>query len=475
MANEYLQYNAAAEVLYSVVSSAPPGVLQYQAAVELLLTPPSLDVISVYGVGVEVLFRYVDQRLSLKLLDASGLGSVYAPKLSQTGVAVSGPEINPYRPTIPEELWDFSPMLARYLREQAEILRRQHNLIQAGDTTFPWELLTSFSDSQIYNLGAIGRFYHPDYGVIVARYVQFTDWAVGAAAVGPVGRVRQGDSQEWVVTNDLEISTNELVVGVAFLQATPSQGSYGWAVFNGVNPLTMQGLGVPASPSQPYTWQAAGLVKAGGIGTVVGTRKSTRNDSFIRPGEFYVAAGGLSSESIIQLVQAQLDSIADSSILLADRVSDLESDMASEQSLSLAFANSILELTNRLTKEEQTRSAAIDSLYELLEGGAITQAELDASILALTIQFDSQIAMLSGTVQVAQSRADAAYSLASAIDSAGILNSISGLTLGLAAATNRILTLENQPAGGKIIPVVTGDIPPVLVYDEDGSLVYAEI
>ncbi|MEE4110773.1 MAG: collagen-like protein [Halieaceae bacterium] len=40
---------------------------------------------------------------------------------------------------------------------------------------------------------------------------------------------------------------------------------------------------------------------------------------------------------------------------------------------------------------------------------------------------------------------------------------------------NRAVTEEDLPGGGGVLPVVTGEVPPVFVYADDGSLIYTEI
>jgi hypothetical protein len=40
---------------------------------------------------------------------------------------------------------------------------------------------------------------------------------------------------------------------------------------------------------------------------------------------------------------------------------------------------------------------------------------------------------------------------------------------------NRAVTAEDLPGAGGVLPVVTGEVPPVFVYADDGSLIYTEI
>lgn len=144
-------------------------------------------------------------------------------------------ETNPFRPDLPESITGISPDLYDFLRELAETLREQHNLTQAGDTTFSWEVLTQVDLKRRYNVGSLGRFYHPTYGVIHARYCRIsgmrnTEW-LGA----PVGIRTDGDPLKWAVTNDFTKSTPDLVVGLGGWYVLPPDDSYGWVIVNGVN------------------------------------------------------------------------------------------------------------------------------------------------------------------------------------------------------------------------------------------------
>src|SRR3546814_7546433 len=83
--------------------------------------------------------------------------------------------------------------------DQQRILREQHNLAQAGDSTFHWGVLTEVSATPLYNLGSIGRFYHDEFGISIARYCKFTSFEKTIAKATPVGlntRLNQHRSEE---------------------------------------------------------------------------------------------------------------------------------------------------------------------------------------------------------------------------------------------------------------------------------------
>jgi hypothetical protein len=376
----------------------------------------------------------------LTLVD--GRRVTYTISFKQTGITKKLPELNPYRPTIPTEIWNQNEILGRFLREQTEILRQQHNKTQAGDSTFPWELLTRNSDLKQYNLGSLGRFFHPLYGVIHARYVKFSTWVDTPAPTTPVGLLAGAESQDWVVTNDFSLSRSDLVLGVVFVQNVPALGTFGWVVTEGANPLAVQALGIPARVNEPYTWAGDGFLQAGGVGTVVGTRRPNRDNPLIAAGEFYIDVKGLSDDSILAIVQPFLDEAAGGVVAAAGKIIQLELEMDQEQAATANFTVLISTLTNRLTNEEQTRSEEIDRIDGLLSGGAVTQAQLTSAIAGVTIAYGVADAALSLRIDTAQARADSAYAIAAAIDSDGIATAISGLTGGLTDANSRIQAIE---------------------------------
>lgn len=144
-------------------------------------------------------------------------------------------ETNPYRPDLPEDLRGISPNLYDFLRETAETLREQHNLTQAGDSTFSWEILTEVDLKPRYNVGSLGRFYHPNYGVIHARYCRISEFKSTEWLGAPVGLRVDGDPLKWSVTNDMSKSNPDLVVGLGGWFVLPPADSCGWVIVNGVN------------------------------------------------------------------------------------------------------------------------------------------------------------------------------------------------------------------------------------------------
>jgi len=98
----------------------------------------------------------IHQRIFLNYLEGGEIYGVHSYDLALATGPI--PEHNPYRPTIPESLIGLGEDYYDYAKENQEILREQHNITQAGDTTFPYQLFIGTHDDQHYRLGAIGRF-----------------------------------------------------------------------------------------------------------------------------------------------------------------------------------------------------------------------------------------------------------------------------------------------------------------------------
>lgn len=146
-----------------------------------------------------------------------------------------GVEINPYRPDVPDEFRDLSVPLYEYLSEQASTLRRQHNITQAGDSTFNWEILTEHYDQQDYSLGSLGKFTHPTLGIFLARFVKFVNWDSALPSGSPCGRLTSPIDNLWHVTNQLIYSSGDLVVGLAGPYENDLESKFGWIIVDGVN------------------------------------------------------------------------------------------------------------------------------------------------------------------------------------------------------------------------------------------------
>lgn len=139
-------------------------------------------------------------------------------------------ESNPYQnlpPKEPGQLYDF-------LQRQAESLREQHNTTQAGDSAFPWQLCTNVDSDPQYTAGSLGRFLHPEYGILHCRYVQFA-LAAPTWSGAPIGLAMDGKPFGWRATNDISQSASDKIIGLGASYQTPKDAQYGWVIVSGAN------------------------------------------------------------------------------------------------------------------------------------------------------------------------------------------------------------------------------------------------
>lgn len=200
--------------------------------------PDSTDTFAPYVIGTHFPI-FVDGSdtypfsLTVEYLPIFVDGSATFPLAYESGaVPATTIDPNPYRPDIPPEVADDSPNLYDYLREQSETLRDQHNLIQAGDTTFPWELTAQSTESKLYTLGAETRFFHETYGLIRAKFVEYdSEHWLDEPFLG-VGHHKKRD-RSYVVSNMAEYTESELLVGLNLPYTANLAGSWGWAQTHG--------------------------------------------------------------------------------------------------------------------------------------------------------------------------------------------------------------------------------------------------
>lgn len=178
-----------------------------------------------------------------------------------TGIAY---ESNPYPAVVPKEIFGLSHGLGRFLRSLVDPLREQHNVTQAGDTTFSWEDLNTLTTNQLYSLGSLGRFLHPQYGIITARYVQFTECLTGVWTGIPAGYINNLLGFDWQVTTDFsKVSVARMCAGFAAGYTIPTEGQFGWLIETGVNTQSMIFSGVSAPLfGTSVGWTANGVVTA---------------------------------------------------------------------------------------------------------------------------------------------------------------------------------------------------------------------
>jgi hypothetical protein len=224
-------------------------------------------------------------------------------------------ERNPYRPDTPIEIGQLSPELDHFMRETQSHIRLQHNLTQVGDTTYPASVMTKLSPTQEFTLGCIGRFFHEDFGLLRARYVQFSQMADTEYLNAPVGLFKSGEGFEWVVTNDYGKSSPLLAVGIMAPFSMPEEGWYGWVIIDGAN---IASLGVHEYASyEPegvqgtrYGWYGTGIIGHSESGRVLARQVVRRTRTLqLDPGEAYISLDGFSDAYIHGILEPDLDDL----------------------------------------------------------------------------------------------------------------------------------------------------------------------
>jgi hypothetical protein len=481
VANEYRIHHLSTEVLDDPTSEArvtslsvetttdDPGTTRVSSlSVELPTNDPGVGRVS--NLSVEVLDNAASQvRMTAFYVEVLRTITIQDDTPQQLALTTDPAELNPYRPDIPVEIEDQSRVLYYFMREQAETLRKQHNLIQMGDTTYPWDVLTEFDLSPRWTLGAVGRFYHASYGLIQARYVKFDHITDTIWFGSPAGSLLVAESVDWVVTNDFTKSGADLVQGIIGGYRLPLDGEYGWLIINGVNPQELQILDTYAH-GDSIIWSATGVVSTEGAGTSLGYVWGQPQEKLL-PGLMYVNLGGFSVAAIqaaladdFLLVNQQLNS-------LGDRVDDLEAlDSADIEELQDAVAA----LQGGLLTEERARRAADSTLNARINTILSTDfirrveytnrqnvinlelANLDGRITSLTTTYNAQVLSFNTQISVINGR-------------------LYGVETGLTSALTLISTLNDTVSNSLPVwaPVVVGS-PPILVYDANDELIFVK-
>lgn len=174
-----------------------------------------------------------------------------------------GYDPNPFRPDLLPLLAQSDPELFPFLKDLIQILRETHNVNMAGDTTYPWELMTELTDKPLHSPGSIGTFLHPLYGILRARYVKFTQMAAQWQG-SPYGWAAAPAGFKWEATNDLSFSAVGRVCGLGASYLLPSSGQYGWVIFDGVNVQSVRYANAAiVTAGQRLQWASSGNVGPG--------------------------------------------------------------------------------------------------------------------------------------------------------------------------------------------------------------------
>lgn len=397
---------------------------------------------------------WVSLAQAIKLGEPFGSNEVYTPAdVSQKATYTAPPppviEVNPYRADVPNV-------------DQQRILREQHNLIQAGDSTFHWGVLTEVYASANYTLGSLGRFFHDDLGMIHARFVKFTKLTQGAAAGFPVG-LDLASKSKWVVTNQFDRSSPDWIVGIAlpYNQLAFEGDCFGWVIVDGFVPveLEVENDSTDFLFGTEYGWASTGKVHVNSGGDSLGTRRTTSQVPNLRVGEFYVEVKDLSLarlQGIISAAQAPLSSQIDS---LTTKVNQLSTRLDSTNQNLSALTTQVSNLDSRVTREVENINNSLAAIRRLMPDGDY-KSYVDSKIEGLRNDLGQQIGLVSQVSNDALLRANEAYALAQSISYEGIQVQIDALNDSMGGITDRLIGFTavidtNALAAGQIL-VATG-------------------
>jgi len=376
-------------------------------------------------------------------------------------------ERNPYRPHIAED----EELRWKDYREQQRVIRQQHNITQAGDSTFDYGLLLKAYPNQEFTLGSLGRFFHDEYGLILARFVKFKDCVTLPFQGQPVGRLKfNTESVTWVVTNNIEKSDPELIFGFTFFAETPPDDYYGWAVVSGPNPAQIQ-LSTYVDPLEQddyLSWSASGIVIRNGTGRICGRLWGKPAATDLSAGTVFIGLEGKTDLDLIDTVRGALDELANIDSIL-DRVEQVESSLSALQTLVATQGTNLTTIDAKYLMITNSLSSQISVLTGMIGSSTDWTAYINAKILELKTAYETKDLELLALILAAQARADAAFALASAFD----LTSLQGI---LDTINAQIGILYDRPYGTQVwMPVVDGSIPPTFIQNPDGSLIYVRI
>lgn len=378
-------------------------------------------------------------------------------------------EANPFAPTAPTEIESVNPILHDFVQQQTASIRQAHDTMTAGDSTVPWEFLTKVGSERLYTLGSLGRFYHDDFGIVLARYCQFSKIKTTEWLNGPVGLIAKSKAVDWQVTNDLALSSADAVVGILASYTQPNQADYGWVLTQGANitALLLQPNVKTLDKNQGFVWADFEQVSTTGKGRILGRAVGTVNvvnkaQHQIDPGGAYINVEGPSIDSLsaslgIDKLKQQVAAATDPDA--AQQQTDLAASVARLKAQMLEVQAGIGGEANART---QADAAINDTITQILAAlGGTTLAAIYAQITAEQLAInDAQDLNSSRILAKAQSALDMVIAIQNA-DYQGQINELR-------------YALEHRIQKG-LIPLVDGSVPPMLVYLPSGELVFVEI
>lgn len=420
--------NPRVSVVAMVIHAAPPTVARYTMTHMMIQgAPPTSEHLSSVEVNV---WASLDQAFFAG--DVFGGPEVFAPDFFVEPIFESPEppevEVNPYRP-------------AEANADLQQILREQHMVQQAGDSTFHWGVLTDIYNEPLYNLGSLGKFYHDDLGIIHARYCRFVDFNLTDGKAAPVG-LRKPSNLPWTVTNQISLSDPNAVLGVAIPYDTKVNiGTwYGWVITEGFIPAE-----IPVAISNKkfpfgteYGWSANGTIAQELDSNSVGYRVRIDNDPRMQPGAFYVHTDRSSLGRANGLITTRLAPLVSDIDGLDTRLGTLETTVAGHTLAITELNKKHDDFVVFMTKEVKNLSDALNAIRALMPDGNF-KTYVDTSVAALKQYVDTSLTVVGGVANAGLARANEAYALAQSISYAGIQTQIDAINSAMGGITNRII------------------------------------
>jgi outer membrane murein-binding lipoprotein Lpp len=408
--------------------------------------------------------------IEFELLESGEIFGLASLTIDQTTANLNNliPEHNPYRPRIPEQLVRLGDDFYDFAEENQQILREQHNITQAGDSTFPYQLMLEAHDNKLYKLGSIGRFYHEQYGLMLARYVQFDQLKSVTVPQSPMGLRKSNNALDWVVTNDITLSDPSLVVGLAAVTTLPKDKQYGWLIIDGPNLIQLKNNSLTSEISEAFVWHDSGEVSNTGNGIILGRRvNKVTNSVSLLAGQMWVRLESFSQTMIEAFIDAKLASLQTELDELESLVGTLPTGAAFVTLQKLVFS-----IQAALNKEISLRQAVDLQIQNFIANlGAITQADLDGALSSTVQNLNNQLNTLQGSIDAVRTIALEALDKANqalALDIGALNDQVTLILAQIATLRNKILyglAADRPTAADTVIEV--GDNSTALYFATD--------
>jgi hypothetical protein len=381
-------------------------------------------------------------------------------------------EPNPYAPIIDNgTVNDLPASVAGVLGPQQEMLRKQHNLTQAGDTTFPWDLIQDTTTDQAYNLGSEGTFFTP-YGICRAVYVQFSGLnSTLSYGTMPYGRLKNTSLVDWKVTNDVSQSDVDWCVGIAMLADLPTEGSYGWLVTSGPNISQLLCLtqGTPAI-DDTYVWLRTGAIGRNVAGRIIARQWGTTGQ--LTPGNVFIRLEGPNDALLSSLFDSDFTAIENAIAQLQSAIQSLQNANPSGLADRVTTAEQALVLLQKaLSDESATRSKVDQQLQDAINNGLVTVEQFNEYKTQLNTSLTAQFNQITTRLNADEKTIAASKLVTDQIDPKALSVRLDKIESNIALLLQLI---GNIPSSTAVLPLTIG-LPPQFFYFDDGNYMFTEI